>query len=81
MLYVCTVRYCIRVGWFVSSTDGPLLTMLHHCLSNPFDRLIIVLDVHDCILPLASRDLALEHDVNLAVGSPLHLRQEEVCSD
>ena len=31
--------------------------------------------------PLASRDLTIEQDVNLAVGSILHLRQEEVCHD
>lgn len=41
-------------------------------------HLLVIVDVDDRLLPLASRNLALEHDVDLAVGSALHLRQVEV---
>lgn len=44
----------------------PLLVFLHTNL-RPF--------------PLASRDAAVEHDINLTVGSTLHLRQLEICDD
>jgi hypothetical protein len=42
-------------------------------------HLLVVLDIDDSRLPLASRDMALEQDVDLAVRAALHLRQEEVC--
>ena len=45
------------------------------------EHLLIIIDIDLGLLPLACRDLALEHDVNLAVRSALHLRKEEVCSD
>jgi hypothetical protein len=44
-------------------------------------HLLVVLDVDHSLLPLASRDVALEQDVDLAVGSVLHLRHKEVCHD
>lgn len=46
-----------------------------------YSRLLVVVDVDDGLLPLASRDVTLEHDVNLSVGAALHLRQEEVRND
>ncbi len=42
-------------------------------------RVRVDIDIH--LLPLAGRDLALEHDVDLAVGAILHFRQEEVGRD
>jgi hypothetical protein len=44
-------------------------------------HLLVIIDINLRLLPVTSGDLALEHDVNLAVGSALHLRKEEVCSD
>lgn len=44
-------------------------------------HLLVVIDVNVRLLPLASWDLALEHDVNLAVGSVLHLGQLKVGGD
>lgn len=41
--------------------------------------LLVVVHIDNRLPPLASRNLALEHDVNLTVGSILHLRQVEVC--
>lgn len=49
--------------------------------SYPHPHLLVVLHIDLCLLPLASRDLALEHNVNLTIGSSLHLRQVEVCRD
>lgn len=40
-------------------------------------HLLVVVDVDVSLLPLTSGNLAVEQDVNLAVGSVLHLRQEE----
>lgn len=39
----------------------------------------VVVDVYDSLLPLASRNLALEEDIDFAVGPTLHLRKVEVC--
>lgn len=36
--------------------------------------LLIILDIDVCLLPLASRNTALEHDVDLTVRSASHLR-------
>lgn len=44
-------------------------------------HLLVVVDVDNRILPLASRDMTVEHDVDLAEGPTLHLRQEQVCYD
>jgi len=44
-------------------------------------HLLVVVDVDVRLLPLASRDVAREHDVDLAVRSALHLRQAKVCDD
>ena len=44
-------------------------------------HLLVVLHIDVRPLPLASRDLALEHDVDLAVRQTPHLWQEEVCHD
>ena len=44
-------------------------------------RLLVVIDVNDSLRPLASWDLALEHDVDLAVGTSLHLRKLVVRRD
>lgn len=44
-------------------------------------KLLIIVDVDVCPLPLASGNLALEHDVDLAVRAMLHLGQLEVCRD
>lgn len=49
--------------------------------SSSYLHLLVVLHIDNRFLPLASRDFALEQDVNLAVGSTLHLRQVEVCRD
>lgn len=43
--------------------------------------LLVGLDIDNSLCPLASRNLALEQNVDFAVGSVLHLRQEEVCHD
>lgn len=40
-------------------------------------RLLVGLDIDNSRGPLAGGDLALEQDVDLAVGSVLHLGQEE----
>lgn len=40
-------------------------------------RLLVGLDIDDSRGPLAGGDLALEQDVDFAVGSVLHLGQEE----
>jgi hypothetical protein len=45
------------------------------------EYLLVVVDVDLGLGPVARRNLALEHDVNLAVRSTLHLRHAEVCSD
>lgn len=45
---------------------------------HPHFHLLVVLNIDHSLLPLASRDVTLEQDVNLAIGSTLHLRQEEV---
>jgi hypothetical protein len=47
---------------------------------RPYDLLVVV-DVDDRLLPLASRDLPSEHDVDLAVTAVLHLRKLEVGDD
>jgi hypothetical protein len=41
-------------------------------------NLRVVLNIDDCFLPLASRYLALEQDIDLTVGPTLHLRKEKV---
>jgi len=43
--------------------------------TNP--HLVVILDVDDSLLPLASRHPTVEQDVNLTVRPALHLRQEE----
>lgn len=43
--------------------------------------LLVVIDINVRLFPLASWDAALEHNVNLAVGSTLHLRQAKVSYD
>ena len=40
--------------------------------------LLVIVDVDLGLLPLAGRDLTVEHDVNLAVRAVLHLWQLEV---
>lgn len=42
-------------------------------------HLLIVVNIDDSLGPLASGYFALEQDVNLAIGSVLHLRQVDVC--
>jgi hypothetical protein len=46
--------------------------------ASPIPLLLVVLGVDDGILPLASRHMAIEEDVDLAVGSALHLWDVEV---
>lgn len=49
------------------------------CMDVVADSVLLVgLDVDKRLCPLARGHLALEQDVDLAVGSVLHLRQEEV---
>jgi hypothetical protein len=43
--------------------------------------LLIVLNINDSLLPLASWNTTLEHDVNLTIRSTLHLRKAEVGND
>ena len=38
-------------------------------------HLLVIVDIDDGFLPLASWDTALEKDVDLAEGTALHLRQ------
>lgn len=49
--------------------------------SQPYPNLLVVLHIDHSVLPLASRDFTLEENVNLAIGSSLHLRQEEIRQD
>lgn len=42
---------------------------------------MVILDIDDRLLPLASGHLAVEQDVNLTVRPALHLRQVEVGHD
>lgn len=44
-------------------------------------HLVVVLHIDFGFLPLASRDMTIEQDVNLTVGSILHLGQVKVCRD
>lgn len=46
-----------------------------------FCRLLVGRDIDMSLLPLAGRDLALEQDVDLAVGPVLHLGQVEECRE
>src|ERR1017187_3326334 len=48
---------------------------------TPRLTLLVVLYINNCFRPLTSWDMTIKQDVNLAVGSILHLRQEEVCHD
>lgn len=41
--------------------------------------LLVVVDIDGSFLPLASRDSALKHDVDFAVGAVLHFRKFKVC--
>ena len=49
--------------------------------TTPRLTLLVVLYIDNCFRPLASWDMTIEQDINLAVGSIFHLRQEEVCHD
>jgi hypothetical protein len=42
---------------------------------------VVILDIDDRLLPLASRHLAVEQDVDLTVRPALHLRQVEESDD
>jgi len=42
---------------------------------------VVVLDIDDSLLPLASGHLAVEQDVDLTVRPALHLRQVEESDD
>ena len=53
---------------------------LRSFLVNP-ECLLVGIDINLGFLPLARWYAALEHDVDLAIGSALHLRQAEVCCD
>ena len=46
--------------------------------SNCCNILLVVLGIDGSVLPLASWHMAVEQDVDLAVGAPLHLRDVEV---
>lgn len=48
-------------------------------LSNKFLRSLVVLDVDNGLLPLARLNLAPEQDIDLAVGTALHLRNVPPC--
>ena len=48
---------------------------------DPSATLLIGIDVDFSLLPFAGWNLALEHDVNLTVGSILHLRQLKESDD
>jgi hypothetical protein len=48
---------------------------------EPLIPLLVVVDIDVSLRPLASWDMSLEHDVDLAVRPTLHLRQEKVCHD
>lgn len=41
--------------------------------------LLVVVDIDGSFLPFASRDFALEHDVDFTVGAVLHFRKFKVC--
>lgn len=54
--------------------------MLRCCsdaIPGRFPRLLVGLDIDNSLCPLAGGDLALEQDVDLAVGAVLHLGEEE----
>lgn len=54
---------------------------LCECALHLVTSLLIIVHVNFRLLPLASRDATVEHDVNLTVRATLHLRQVEECRD
>ena len=77
---------CITVNYliFIKECLLPInaLVQFTPCLSlSSFPSLLVVLCIDDSLVPLAGIDFALEQDVNLTVGSVLHLRHVEVCQD
>jgi hypothetical protein len=71
-----------------------MITFLYYCTIHDYkqsnsehrttcriDTLLVVLDADLRLLPLASRDLTFEHDVDLSVGPVLHFGETEVCHD
>ena len=76
----------------ISAEDSHILSLCRMLLLvQPYPRLrsflinpkclLVGIDINLGFLPLASWYAALEHDVDLAIGSALHLRQAEVCCD
>ena len=63
------VSYPPRYVWFASARK------------ETETGLLVVVDVDGHLLPLAGRDAAVEHDVDLAVRAALHLRQAKVRDD
>jgi hypothetical protein len=55
--------------------------MISRAKVYPCLRLLIIVNIDDSLGPLACWNLAVEQDVDLAVRSVLHLRQEEVCEN
>lgn len=55
----------------------PGITLLRP--SGPHRRLVVVLARDNRLLPLASRDMALEKNIYLTVGPVLHLREVDPC--
>ena len=68
-------------------TRGYINTNTNNVLSGPSQdlhlnlHLVVILDIDDRLLPLASGHLAVEQDVDLTVGPALHLRQVEEGDD
>lgn len=63
------------------TTPEIIPSCVQHIRRHSKEHLLIIININLSLFPLASGNLALEHDVNLAVRSTLHLGKEEVCSD
>jgi len=59
------------------SAAHPCTSSATHASPNSNFHLLIVVDTDDRLLPLASRDVTLEQDVDLTEGPVLHLRNPD----
>lgn len=72
-----SMRLQILNSWYCF-LQSPILvasSSARHIPAHLLQHLLVVVDVDDRLLPLAGRDMALEQDVDLAVGAALHLWQ------
>lgn len=69
-----TIYDKVGLARLLSFSTGCAATDLFKCL-------LVIIHTDHRLLPLSRWDSALVHDVDLAVGTALHLRQQEVCRD